>query len=384
VYLLIKRLRAQESHARMETFRLSGAPVRRLKNVDCLPRQRLADARILLPMKVSFSWCFVLLFLFFLANPYGIHAQLPSPSSAEIVKGLSPPIFLWPDGVPGALGSAEEDKPRLYAFVPQSRSTTAAVIVFPGGGYTHDAMGYEGFQFALWLKAQGMTAFVVDYRVAPYRYPVEIQDGMRALRYVRAHAAEYGIDPNRIGVWGSSAGGHLASTLGVHGDDAAPLPAKTDAIDQVSVRPDFMVLSYPVISMQGADAHTGSRKNLLGEPPDPALEQKLSNQLGVNAQTPPTFLFATTNDPTVPIENSLNFYRALERAHVPVELHIYDYANHGCGLCGEIPELATWPLLLRNWLMHGGWLPKNAPPLPPIEANFPAWPAGLEGPGWSK
>jgi len=296
-----------------------------------------------------------------MANPNGIHAQLPSLSSAEIVKGLLPPIFLWPDGVPGALGSAEEDKPRLYAFVPQSRSTTAAVIVFPGGGYTHDAMGYEGFQFALWLKAQGMTAFVVDYRVAPYRYPVEIQDGMRALRYVRAHAAEYGVDPNRIGVWGSSAGGHLASTLGVHGDDAAPLPVKTDAIDQVSARPDFMVLSYPVISMQGADVHTGSRKNLLGEPPDPALEQKLSNQLGVNAQTPPTFLFATTNDPTVPIENSLNFYRALERAHVPVELHIYDYANHGCGLCGEIPELATWPLLLRNWLMHGGWLPKNAP-----------------------
>ena len=109
-----------------------------------------------------------------------------------------------------------------------------------------------------------------------------------------------------------------------------------------------MVLSYPVISMQLPEAHAGSRTNLLGDSPDPALEQKFSNQLTANAQTPPTFLFATTKDPTVPIENSLDFYRALERAHVPVELHIYDYANHGCGLCGSIPELATWPLLLHN------------------------------------
>jgi acetyl esterase/lipase len=331
-------------------------------------------------MKILSFRPLALLSLLFLALTMMTQAQAPSPSSAEILKGLPQPVFLWPNGAPGALGSAEADMPRLYPFVPQAKSTTAAVLVIPGGGYTHVAIGHEGFQFARWLNAQGMTAFVLDYRVSPYRYPVEIQDGMRALRYVRAHAADFGIDPNRIGVWGSSAGGHLASTLGVHGNDAAPLPEHPDSVDQVSAQPNFMVLSYPVISMQGPDAHTGSEKNLLGESPDPSLQQKLSNLLGVNAQTPPTFLFATTNDPTVPVENSLNFYRALERAHVPVELHIYDYADHGCGLCGSIPELATWPLLLHNWLMHGGWLPKNTL-LPPIEANYPSWPAGLEGPG---
>lgn len=308
-------------------------------------------------------------------------AQTTAPTPAEILKGLPQPIFLWPDGAPGATGDTEADKPRLYVFVPQTKSTTAAVLVIPGGGYQHNAIGHEGFQFARWLNAQGVAAFVLNYRVAPYRYPVEIQDGMRAMRYVRTHAAEYGIDPNRIGVWGSSAGGHLASTLGVHGNDAAPLPEKTDAVDQADARPDFMILAYPVIEMEGANAHTGSKKNLLGEPPDPRLEKKFSNQFQVNAQTPMTFLFATTGDATVPVENSLDFYRALERAHVPVELHIYDYANHGCGLCGEIPELATWPTLLHNWLIHENWLPKDAPPLPPVEMNYPSWPEGLEGPG---
>lgn len=310
-----------------------------------------------------------------------IAAPIPAPSQADILRELPPPISLWPNRVPGALGDEEADKPRLYPLVPQTKSTTAAVLVIPGGGYEHVAIGHEGIQFARWLNAQGMTAFVLDYRVAPYKYPVEIQDGMRALRYVRAHAAEYGIDPNRIGVWGSSAGGHLASTLGVHGDDAAPSPDDNDPLNAVDARPNFMVLSYPVISMRGPEAHRGSYENLLGGTHRMQFEEKLSSQLQVNRQTPMTFLFATTSDPTVPVENSLDFYRALERAQVPVELHIYDYANHGCGLCGEIPELSTWPMLLRNWLIHAGWLPRDAPPLPPIQANYPSWPVGLEGPG---
>ncbi len=327
------------------------------------------------------AYFLLMLSTFFMAFSVPATAQTSAPTPAEIIKGLPQSIFLWPDGAPGALGNAEADKPRLYPFVPQTKSTTTAVLVIPGGGYAHVAIGHEGFQYARWLNAQGVTAFVLDYRVSPYRYPVEIQDGMRAMRYVRAHAADYGIDANRIGVWGSSAGGHLASTLGVHGNDAASLPEKSDAVDQKDARPNFMILSYPVIDMQGAISHIGSMKNLLGETPDPQLQQKFSNQLGVSAQTPMTFLFATTGDATVPVENSLDFYRALERAHVPAELHIYDYANHGCGLCGSIPELATWPELLRNWLLHEGWLPKDAPPLPPAATSYPAWPAGLEGPG---
>lgn len=301
--------------------------------------------------------------------------------TADTHKKIPAQVYLWQGAAPGATGTAEADRPRLYPFLPDTRSTTAAVLVVPGGSYSHVAMGHEGFQYARWLNAQGVAAFVLDYRVEPYQYPVEIQDGMRAMRYVRAHAAEYGIDPARIGVWGSSAGGHLASTLGVLGNDAAPSPDERDPLNKVDARPAFMVLSYPVISMQPPESHSGSRKNLLGEHPDPVLERKLSTQLGVNAQTPPAILFATTNDPTVPVENSLDFYRALERAHVPAELHIFNYANHGCGLCGEIPELATWPMLLRNWLIHGGWLPKDAPPLPPAEATDSIWPEGLDGPG---
>jgi acetyl esterase/lipase len=330
-------------------------------------------------MKVLSRWLSVLSFGIYLLGSSSMVAQSSTQLPDDFLKGLPQPVFLWPNGAPGALGTTEADKPRLYPFVPQTRSTPTAVLVIPGGGYTQVAIGHEGFQFARWLNAQGITAFVLDYRVAPYHYPVEIEDGMRAMRYIRAHAADYGIDPNRIGVWGSSAGGHLASSLGTHCDDVPSTSA--DPIDRESCKPNFMVLSYPVISMHGPEAHTGSRKNLLGENPDPALEQKFSNQLAVNAQTPPTFLFATTGDQTVPVENSLDFYRSLERAHVPVELHIYDYANHGCGLCGQIPELSTWPLLLRNWLIHGNWLPKDAPPLPPAEPNYPSWPPGLEGSG---
>ncbi len=346
-----------------------------------LPGRRAPEARILLPMIQNALRAFTAVFSLFIVSGAPAIAQTSTPFGVDILKGVPPPVFLWPMGAPGALGTAEADKPRFYVFVPQAKSTNTAVLVIPGGGYTHVAIGHEGFQYARWLNAQGVTAFVLDYRVAPYKYPVEIQDGMRAMRYVRSHASEYGIDPNRIGVWGSSAGGHLASTLGVHGNDSAPLPEKTDSVDPADARPNFMILSYPVISMEPPIAHVGSMKNLLGETPDPQMQQKFSNQLQVNAQTPMTFLFATTNDPTVPVENSLDFYKALERVHVPAELHIFDYKDHGCGLCGSIPELMTWPLLLRNWLMHEGWLPKDAPPLPPAEPNYPSWPPGLDGPG---
>jgi acetyl esterase/lipase len=308
---------------------------------------------------------------------------------AQAGAAIPPPIYLYegglyPNGAPGALGNTEADKPRMYAFLPRTRSTRAAILVIPGGGYEHVAMGHEGFQIATWLNAQGVPAFVLDYRVAPYRYPVPIDDGRRAMRLIRAHAAEYGIDPNRLGVWGFSAGGHLASSLGTHCEPVATTatnPPNSDPIDSQSCKPDFMILAYPVISMEGLIAHTGSRKNLLGPNPDPALAHEYSNQFAVTPQTPPAFIWATTNDPTVPVENSLDFYRALERAHVHAELHIYDYANHGCGLCGSIIPLSTWPVLLRNWMLQHSILPPNAPPMPPPEPNSTFWPQGLTGPG---
>jgi acetyl esterase/lipase len=302
------------------------------------------------------------------------------PASAQAAK---PPatVFLWPNGAPGALGSSEADKPRMYVFLPEKRSTSAAILVIPGGGYTHVAMGHEGFQVADWLNQQGMVAFVLDYRVAPYRYPVEINDGRRAMRLIRSHAAEYGIDRDRLGVWGSSAGGHLASSLGTHCENVTPQDTNADPVDQLSCKPDFMVLAYPVISMELPEAHRGSRRALLGPNPDPKLAHEYSNQFAVTADTPPTFIFATTNDPTVPVENALDFYRALERHHVHAELHLFDYSNHGCGLCGSIIPLRVWPSLLRTWLIDHSFLPPDAPPAPAPAPNWPTWPKGYKGPG---
>jgi acetyl esterase/lipase len=301
---------------------------------------------------------------------------------------LPEPVYLYPNGAPGALGNDEADRPRLYPFMPAKRSTSAAVLVIPGGGYEHVVIGHEGFQIAAWLNAQGMPAFVLDYRVKPYHYPVEIDDGRRAMRIIRAHAAEYGVDPNRIGVWGSSAGGHLASSLGTHCEAAtttdthlAESAGTQDPLDAVSCKPTFMVLEYPVISMVAPKAHHGSAVNLLGENPDPKLVQEYSNENAVTADTPPTFMFATIHDPTVPVENTLDFYNALVKAHVSAEMHVYDYADHGCGLCGSIIPLATWPELARNWFIQHSYFPPDAPPAPPPMPNFPGFPPGVKGPG---
>jgi len=300
-----------------------------------------------------------------------------SPSQAQqLPAGIPAPVILWPQGAPGALGTAEADKPRLYPFLPEKRSTSTAVLVIPGGGYEHVAIGHEGVQIARWLNVQGVPAFVLDYRVAPYHFPAPIEDGEQALRLIHEHAAEYGVDPSRIGVWGFSAGGHLASTLGTLCTGAA----RTVGGAEINCpRPAFLVLSYPVISMELPETHAGSRQNLVGT--DAALAHALSNQFNVTAETPATFLFATEKDPTVPIANSLDFYRALAEHGVPAELHVYDYANHGCGLCGSILPLSTWPALLRNWLVQRGWIPSNAPAPPPPQPNMPAWIEGLTGPG---
>jgi acetyl esterase/lipase len=261
--------------------------------------------------------------------------------------------LLWPDGAPGAAGTADEDKPSLAPFVvPQGRGTGTAVVVCPGGGYAHLSMDKEGEQIARWLNSIGVTAFVLKYRLGPkYHHPVELGDAQRAIRTVRYKAAEYRLMPDRIGIMGFSAGGHLASTAGTHfdkGNDSAP-----DPIDRVSSRPDFLVLCYPVITF-GQFAHRGSEQMLLGNEPDPKLVESLSNELQVTAQTPPTFLFHTTEDRTVPVENSVMFYSALRKAGVPAEIHIYERGPHGVGLAQTDEALSTWPARLADWLrIHG-------------------------------
>jgi acetyl esterase/lipase len=203
-----------------------------------------------------------------------------------------------------------------------------------------------------------VAAFVLKYRLGPrYHHPAPLQDAQRALRTVRSHAEEFGIRPDRIGVWGFSAGGHLSATAGTHFDAGDPQAA--DPIERASSRPDFLILAYPVISFTAEYTHRGSRKNLLGDSPDPALAENLSNEKQVTAQTPPTFLFHTDEDSGVPAENSIAFYLALRRAGVPAELHIYQSGQHGVGLAQKDPILSSWPGRLADWMKVRGLLPAS-------------------------
>ena len=241
------------------------------------------------------------------------------------------PMPLWPNGAPGALGTAEKDIPTLTAYLPKPElATGAAMVICPGGGYGGLA-AHEGEAYALFLSDNGIAGFVLKYRLgsAGYRHPVMLQDVSRALRTVRANASEWKLDPKRIGVMGSSAGGHLASTLLTHFDSGKP--EAEDPIERQSSRPDLGVLCYPVISM-GDMGHAGSRKNLLGNDPSPELIKFLSNDLQVTKDTPPCFLFHTVEDAGVPVENSLVFASALRKAGVPFDLHIYEKGPHGMGL----------------------------------------------------
>jgi acetyl esterase/lipase len=264
--------------------------------------------------------------------------------------------LLWPDGAPGAAGNEEADKPALTIYLPPAaKAVGTGVVVCPGGGYGHLAMDHEGRQIAEWLNSLGVAAFVLKYRLGPrYRHPAPLQDAQRALRYVRLHAKDFGLLGDRLGIWGFSAGGHLASTVGTHFD--AGNASATDPIDRMSSRPDFMILAYPVISFSAEYTHVGSRNNLLGEKPDPKLVENLSNEKQVTPQTPPTFLFHTDEDTGVPAENSVAFYLALRKARVPAEIHIYQRGKHGVGLAGADPILATWSSRLADWLKLRGLL----------------------------
>jgi acetyl esterase/lipase len=253
------------------------------------------------------------------------------------------------------LGNDESDRPNLTVYLPQVNGVQSGVVVCPGGGYGMLAVDHEGKQIAEWLNARGVAAFVLRYRLGPrYHHPVELGDAQRALRLVRYRAAEYGIAADRIGIWGFSAGGHLASTAGTHFDSG--LPGASDPTDRTSSRPDFMVLCYPVISFITPYAHKGSMRNLLGDNPDPQLAASLSNETQVTPQTPPTFLFHTNSDSGVPAENSVLFYLALRKAGVPAEIHIYERGEHGVGLAPFDPILSSWPRRLEAWMKLHGWM----------------------------
>lgn len=266
------------------------------------------------------------------------------------------PEPLWPAGAPGALGTQDEDIPTLTPYLlPHGSGTGTAVIVCPGGGYQHLAIDKEGDQPARWLNSLGVAAFVLKYRLGPkYHHPNELMDAQRAIRTVRSRAAEYGLQPDRIGIMGFSAGGHLTATAGTHFD--AGNSTSADPIERAGSRPDFLILCYPVITFSEPYLHRGSMRMLLGEQPDPKLVADLSNELRVTSQTPPAFLFHTTNDGTVPVENSVLFYLALRKAGVPAEMHIYERGPHGVGLAPTDEALSSWPARLADWLRVRGLL----------------------------
>jgi acetyl esterase/lipase len=243
------------------------------------------------------------------------------------------PILLWPDGTPGALGDKDDDKPTLTAFLPApEKATGAAIVICPGGGYGGLAP-HEGAGYAEWLAENGIAGLVLKYRLGSkgYRHPAMLNDAARAVRLTRSKAGEWKIDAKRVGIMGSSAGGHLASTLLTHFDGGQADAA--DPIERLSSRPDLGILCYAVITM-GPLTHGGSRKNLLGENPAPELVELLSNEKQVTKDTPPCFVWHTWEDAAVKVENSLNFAAALRSAGVPFDLHVYQKGGHGMGLGG--------------------------------------------------
>lgn len=268
-------------------------------------------------------------------------------------------VLLWPNGAPGAKGTAPTDQPRVTVFpAPADKSVKAAVVICPGGGYGGLATGHEGHEIAAWFNERGITALMLEYRLGSkgYQHPAPLLDAQRAIRYARSQAEALGYATDKVGLMGFSAGGHLASTAGTHFDDGDK--AAKDPIDKLSCRPDFLMLGYPVITM-GEKTHGWSKRNLLGATPDPELVELLSNEKHVTAKTPPTFLFHTDEDTVVLPENSVLFYLALRQHKVPAEMHIYEKGKHGVGLAAKDPTLSSWSGRLEDWLRVREILPKK-------------------------
>ncbi|MDQ0112304.1 alpha/beta hydrolase [Paenibacillus harenae] len=259
--------------------------------------------------------------------------------------------LLWPEGAPYAKGATDEDRPAITPYLVAG-SNRPAVVICPGGGYGGRAY-HEGEPIAQWLNTLGVSAFVLRYRVAPYQYPCALLDAQRAIRTVRHEAERFGVDPKRIGLLGFSAGGHLTANAGTDYDKGNP--DAEDPIERQSCRPDLLVLCYPVITMTDPYTHTGSRMNLLGEAFDDAIAERHSAELNVTADTPPTFLWHTSDDAAVPVENSLLMAGALRRHGVLFDLHVYAKGKHGLGMAEEEPHTRGWTDACASWLAYNGF-----------------------------
>jgi acetyl esterase/lipase len=305
----------------------------------------------------------------------------PAAAAPPVLNPLQPPLVipLWPEGVPpaqrpdapaarGALGPEQVEpngrlhqvsEPTLTVIAPAvDRVQRTAVIVCPGGGYSFLSMAREGHQYANWLSSLGITAFILKSRLQDWGHPAPLQDVLRAIRLVRSRAAELGVDPQRIGVIGSSAGGHLAASASTLFDH--PAGRTGHALDAVSARPDFAVLLYPVITLQGPAAHAGSRTALLGSQPSGADVALMSLEQQVSPSTPPTLLLHTQGDPAVPVKNSLLYFEALTQAKVPAELYVFEQGGHGIGMTDGLGNASAWPRRAEDWLRQRGLLGNGA------------------------
>lgn len=269
-----------------------------------------------------------------------------------------PIIPLWPAGVPMPDGVTPTETPALRPYLLADAAPRGAVIVCPGGGYGHRAP-HESEPVARRLNAAGVHAFVLTYRVAPHRHPVPLLDAQRAIRLVRARATDWRVRPDRVGIIGFSAGGHLAATAATQFD--AGQSDVADPVARAACRPDAAILCYPVISF-GEHRHDGSMRNLLGPHPSDAARAELSNETRVTEDTPPCFLWHTADDGAVPVENSLLFAAALRRRRIPFALHVFPRGRHGVGLAETDPVLGVWPTLLTAWLASLDFGPAPAPP----------------------
>lgn len=268
---------------------------------------------------------------------------------------------LWEKGAPGANGNEPKDIPMAKVRLPSSDKPTGALIICPGGGYGNLAMGHEGQEIAEWANDMGLAAIICDYRHRGkgYGHPAPLQDAQRAIRLVRTMAKEWNVAPNRVGIMGFSAGGHLVSTVLTRFD--AGDPNNADPIDRASSRPDYGILAYPVILFGQPGTHKGSEKNLLGDSPDPKLLESFQSDLNVTKDTPPTFLFHTLEDKGVVPQNSVAFFAAMLKNGVSGELHVFEKGSHGKGLAKTIQGTSEWPNVCRRWLEGKQFVTPSAP-----------------------
>ena len=307
-------------------------------------------------------------------NPPPAAPPLPPPPFTTFDKSINnlaqqslvfdypKPTPIYDGKAPDSQGTQDKDAPHLLEYLPTKDKPTSAIIICPGGAYGGLAIDHEGRIEANWFSKHGIVGLVLQYRLPTqgYHHPIPMHDGQRAIRWVRAHAAELNVDPHRVGIMGFSAGGHLASTLETHFD--AGNPSATDPVERESCRPDFGILVYPVISTRDDITHKFSRDVLTAGNHDPALMTNLSNELQVTPQTPPTILFVAADDGAVSPENSRVFYAALQKAGVPSELHVLPHGNHGFGYNGQHGGLNNWfEVDLYAWLRKNGFAPLEWP-----------------------